>query len=358
VECQDRRTGVFASGVFPSGVKFATDASGGSSSADARSRCVTWAVIAADVSQNPPVVLGTMAGHLPGASVYRGEAHARHVLASEVAGVIDVTIDCLGVRKAWVRGRGSLFDTLWWQHRSDHQRVHIHWINSHLSKEAFSAKIQEPDWRRQLNHEPDQVCGSLAAELHDSQLKRRIQRVDRCAVAVSLFLAERIQLLCQASEKERALFRRARKKAPPGQEAVLNKKARLLALVAGTGETHGHLWAVASQSGNNLCLACSRCRLWIQQVYAPETFDRLLRQECAGRGSYPEPWQIHSSHRMGNLGVKWQCQKCGAAQRPAAVTTNPKLSRPCVGVRGLRSTHRRPKDSGPPKIQSLLQFKC
>ena len=306
-------------------------------------------------------MVGSLAGFLPDASVYAGETCALGRLADEVPGQIDVTLDCKGVVNAWLKGSGFAFQGSWADHRQDRSRVQPVWINSHLDAETFSKRFSYPDWRRLINHQADVLCGELAAALTDPAHKSKVKKVDKLAISISLCLAQRIQVLYQAKGKDKSNFK-TRKKTPssgpfaPPPFLAPNKKDQLHQLVAGTLPTRGHCWQVSSTGGNNLCVRCSVCKLWVQQTYDKLTFARLLRQACIGQGVYPEEWSIHDTHAMQNNGSKWACRACNAAQRPAALAVNPKLSRPCPGNKNPRKYTPVSRDTGPPKRQSLISF--
>ena len=104
-----------ASGVFKEtdklsaeGLVFATDATGGPSQ-DPRLRLVAWAIVACELIDGVVSVVGCVTGLLPGhQSVFRGEAFAAARLCELTTAEVNLTLDCLGVKKRLLsRGPGN-----------------------------------------------------------------------------------------------------------------------------------------------------------------------------------------------------------------------------------------------------------
>ena len=82
---------------------FATDASGGPSK-DPRLRLVAWSIVACRIQEGQVEVVGTVTGLLPGhQSVFRGEALAASRLCELTCGHVDLTVDCLAVKKRFLK---------------------------------------------------------------------------------------------------------------------------------------------------------------------------------------------------------------------------------------------------------------
>ena len=145
---------------------FSTDATGGPDSPDVRLRIVAYAVMAFKKEGDHLTNVASITGYLPvGASVADGETRALQVLADNVFGTADVTVDCQAAIK-----RASKFGQT---------------IDSF--RQEFGASNL---WRREINDHADKLCEKTALRLYDKEFSATVKFLDKLVQQVSTFLAE------------------------------------------------------------------------------------------------------------------------------------------------------------------------
>ena len=93
-----------------------------------------------------------------------------------------------------------------------------------------------------------------------------------------------------------------------------NKRQQLEALLTGTGPDTGHTWVEGHRSRDNLCITCSTCGFFVEQVDSRVSFDKKVRHTCEWREPSAPQMGEHPSHQMVNGGRMWLCRRCGLRQ--------------------------------------------
>ena len=94
----------------------------------------------------------------------------------------------------------------------------------------------------------------------------------------------------------------------------------------------GHNWVVTA-AAKNLCIKCTVCSLYAQQVDPNEVVDLVLSHPCKRRPAEPFTTAgIHPSHLTLNLGHQWSCSRCKAHHSVRTRAKGP-LSKECKGDR-------------------------
>jgi hypothetical protein len=112
-----------------------------------------------------------------------------------------------------------------------------------------------------------------------------------------------------------------------------------------------HKWTVTSRSANNLCMTCTVCQVWVQQVHPIATLNKLLHSPCLSADAvWTDQWDtpLHDSHKVVRTVKGWTCQACDVHQKLCLSTLNPKLGRPC--------RPRRPRVSKEPAPRSIAAY--
>ena len=328
---------------------FSTDAAGGPDSPDVRLRIVAYAVMAFKKEGDQLTNVASITGYLPvGASVADGETRALQVLADNVFGTADVTVDCQAAIK-----RASKFG----------KHLQCHWARAHQTIDSFRQEFGASKlWRREINDHADKLCEKTALRLYDKEFSATVKFLDKLVQQVSTFLAERVEILITSKtdpppqafqERRRATQRshtvspsacfakphRAASQAvrtPSSQPAAAgpNKKRRLQQLLAEPSLQLGHSWqASTSKAVNNFAVSCTRCQLYIEQCNAPDLFTRKINHPCRDiPAALPGSWSVHASHSMVNKGAFFTCTKCLAVAKIGAQTTSKTLQAQCCGL--------------------------
>ena len=346
-------------------IRYATDGSPGSSQ-DARCWSLRWAAIAFKVKASSIEVVATAIGAVPcEQTVFRAEAMAALFVAEHTEGDIDVTLDCLGVKKQTEshkisRKSEDLFDGL----RSAQDRLNMCWIRSHLSQAEFVQEYGENQlWRWQANREVDYIVGQAANSGRNYEYEDLLKQQDQNAHVALNFLSERVYRLFtvgkeegqqiefrhknrveRSSSEETSTGKRAvsadrgrpAKPAPAEQAAPLasgdsrsaaalvqpsplNKRDRMkLAMAESWG---GHSWTYTSERADGACVRCHTCNLGVQQNCTEWRLDRLITHPCKSEATmefFRQTWQIHASHDMQYVGPTWECKVCGRVRKPGA----------------------------------------
>ena len=165
-------------------VRHATDGSPGSNQ-DVRCWNLRWAAIAFRVKEGNIEIVATAVGAAPcEQTVFRAEAMAALFVTRHTEGDIDITLDCLGVKKQTESHKASrksedLFDGL----RSEQDRVNMVWIRSHLSQHEFVKEYGENQlWRWQANREVDYLVGQVANSGRDFKYEEALKQQDQDAL--------------------------------------------------------------------------------------------------------------------------------------------------------------------------------
>ena len=183
----------------------------------------------------------------------------------------------------------------------------------------------------------------------DPAWEQSVLNKDAAAVQINLFLASRVQQLFQYDKDEGPIVifpenqkeeaekpskerkkpgpkvkqtglttkgRKAKPGAKPGaasQATEPNKRQQLEALLAGRGPDLGHRWVEGHRSRDNLCVNCSTCGHFIEQVDTKDIFSKKVRHPCQWREPSAPMMGEHSSHKMVNAGKMWLCCVAGVA---------------------------------------------
>ena len=85
-----------------------------------------------------------------------------------------------------------------------------------------------------------------------------------------------------------------------------NKRQQLEALLTGTGPDTGHTWVEGHRSRDNLCIKCSTCGFFVEQVDSRVSFDKCATLASGGNHRLPKWGSTHLT--------KWlMVAKCGYA---------------------------------------------
>ena len=351
---------------------FATDGSPGASQ-DARFQVLTWGVVAFVKTDTTIRVVGRAVGPVSGEqTVFRAETTALLYVARKTSGETDVTLDCKGVPQILKRPPGWKSEDLFQELREHSERLQLTWINSHLSRAAFEGKFgAENWWRWQANQEVDRLVQDAANQRRDLEWEQRVLIKDEAVVQINLLLASRAQHIFQSDKDEgpQVVFPaelqdgnsqapgEKRKSGPkakqhgvpgkrrmpkvgdkPAQEKAKpragepNKRQQLEALLAGTGPDTGHTWVEGHRSRDNLCIRCSTCGFFVEQVDSKVSFDKKVRHTCEWREPSAPQMGEHPSHQMINGGRMWLCRRCGLRQWVGMVQLASGLAKQCKQI--------------------------
>ena len=177
---------------------FASDASGGPGARDHRSACVAWACAAYKLEPDGPkrVASITCFPEQP-LTVASAEQQAAYELFSRVSGSFDLTVDCKAVTQVVARPSPPLDGPVpWGLVWPDRSRANITWVPSHKDASYF-AERGIPEWRRLINADVDELCGSRAARVYADASKPDLEAIDRLCEDVCLHLARKIGYILQ-----------------------------------------------------------------------------------------------------------------------------------------------------------------
>ena len=192
------------------GLVFATDASGGPSL-----RLVAWSIVACRIQEGQVQVVGTVTGLLPEhQSVFRGEALAASRLCELTCGHVDLTVDCLAVKKRFLKNdEGRANNDVLTSLRENRCRTSLFWVRSHLTFEQFCGEFgTEHSWRWQANNFADVACKCRAEQHFQPSWEARNSRVDELAKTVHEFLVNGVKSLCCLAIKMPVLWFSSRMK--------------------------------------------------------------------------------------------------------------------------------------------------
>ena len=194
-------------------------------------RCwaLRWAAIAFKVHGKELEIVATAVGGVEcEQTVFRAEATAAEFVAMHTAGQVDITLDCLGVKKRTESpkaGRKSedLFEAL----RDEKDRLNLRWIKSHLSREQFSEEYGAHQlWRWKANQEVDYLVGRAANAARCPEQETEIKQREQNALVALKFLAERVRHLFSVSKDEgpQTEFRKNNKQAASSSTSNSGKR--------------------------------------------------------------------------------------------------------------------------------------
>ena len=327
---------------------FSTDATGGPDSVDVRLRIVAFAVLAFTKDGDHIHPVASITGFLPnGASVADGETRALQVLAENVSGYADATVDCqTAIKRARKFGKN----------------LQCHWVRSHQSVDCFRQEFGAANmWRHAANDHADKLCEKTALRLYDKEFSASVRFLDHLVQEVATFLSERVEILitsksdpppqafyerrgttCKShvvspsasfAKPHRAASQAVRTPTSQPTEGGPNKKQRLQQLLADPSLQLGHTWqAKETKAVNNFAVTCTTCQLYIEQVSAPNIFTRKINHPCKDiPAALPGCWVIHDSHSMVNKGAFFACVTCLSVVKLGALATSKVLQAPCRG---------------------------
>ena len=325
---------------------FATDGSPGGSQ-DPRFQVMTWGVIAFKIQGSEIQVVGSASGPVPcEQTVFRAEAQALVYLVRKVQGHLEVTTDAQSVTKAVRRRPGWKSEDLLQPLREASERLHLTWVNSHLTQQEFACKFGEAAlWRWRSNQLVDDLVQNQANSRRDMQWEQKVLIGDEVVIRVNNVLARRAEELLQAdpSQGPQIIFPErlsheeeapAKKKLKGPRQAKIikfssktrtktqakgpgdtkpNKRRQMEAMLEGASPNLGHTWVVGHRSRDQLTIKCSTCGLYVEQTEPVQVFDKKASHHCLFQGP-PFPLRAHGSHRIVNGGRAWLCTKCGLKQ--------------------------------------------
>ena len=256
--------------------------------------------------------------------------------------------------------------------REHSERLQLTWINSHLSRAAFEEKFgAENWWRWQANQEVDRLVQDAANQRRDLDWEQRVLIKDEAVVQINLLLASRAQHIFQSDKDEGpqvvfpAELQDGKQQAPgekrksdpkvkkhgvpgkrrlpkaggkPAQPTVKqragepNKRQQLEALLAGTGPDTGHTWVEGHRSRDNLCVKCSTCGFYVEQVDSKVSFAKKVRHTCEWREPSAPQMGERTSHQMVNGGKMWLCCRCCLRQWVGMAQLASGLAKQCKQV--------------------------
>ena len=340
---------------------FATDGSPGGSQ-DPRFQVMTWGVIAFKIQGSEIQVVGSASGPVPcEQTVFRAEAQALVYLVGKVQGQLEVTTDAQSVTKAVRRRPGWKSEDLLQPLREASERLHLTWVNSHLTQQEFACKFGEAAlWRWRSNQLVDDLVQNQANSRRDMKWEQKVLIGDEVAIRVNNLLARRAEELLQAdsSQGPQIIFperlsqdgdKPARKNLKGPRQAKIikfssktrtktqalgpgdtkpNKRRQMEAMLEGASPNLGHTWVVGHRSRDQLTIKCSTCGLCVEQTEPVQVFDRKASHHCLFQGP-PFPLPAHGSHRIVNGGRAWLCTKCGLKQWVNQENLSGALSKEC-----------------------------
>ena len=340
---------------------FATDGGPGGSQ-DSRFQVMTWGVIAFKIQGSEIQVVGSASGPVPcEQTVFRAEAQALVYLVGKVQGHLEVTTDAQSVTKAVRRRPGWKSEDLLQPLRDAKERLHLTWVNSHLTQQEFACKFGEAAlWRWRSNQLVDELVQTKANECRDMKWEQKVLIGDEVVIRVNNLLARRAEELLQAdssqgpqitfpdrlSQNEEAPLKKMTK--GPRQAKIIkfsskartktqahgpgdtkpNKRRQMEAMLEGASPNLGHTWVVGHRSRDQLTIKCSTCGLYVEQTEPVQVFDKKASHHCLFQGP-PFPLPAHGSHKIVNGGRAWLCTKCGLKQWVNQDTLSGALSKEC-----------------------------
>ena len=179
-----------------------------------------------------------------------------------------------------------------------------------------------------------------ANQRRDLDWEQRVLTKDEAVVQINLLLASRAQHIFQSDKDEgpqvvfpaelqdgnRQTPREKRKSDPkvkkhgvPGKRRLPkvgakpakpragepNKRQQLEALLTRTGSD---TWVEGHRSRDNLCITCSTCGFFVEQVDSRVSFDKKVRHTCEWREPSASQMGEHPSYQMVNGGRMWLCR--------------------------------------------------
>ena len=283
-------SGLFKNKHLPGlGVYFGTDASGGPRGADPRLRVVSWAVVAVRVTTHPVhspeegsyELLGTMTGTLQiSATVNDGEQFAINKLAEWVTTSVRSKVAIKRCLKANIQ---HTLPQVWSTSLAQRELLQLSWTKGHLDAAQHCQRFGlENWWMWATNLEADMACSRKSAEVFSHQQAHRTDCSDQAAREKFSYLGKRCAHILASDPVPR--FKEAKFEATPvaGRQAKPsgpNKRQRLLAATQGMNAHTGHNWVVTA-AAKNLCIKCTVCSLYAQQVDPPEVVDLVLSHPC------------------------------------------------------------------------------
>ena len=323
---------------------------------------MTWGVIAFKIQGSEIQVVGSASGPVPcEQTVFRAEAQALVYLVEKVQGHLEVTTDAQSVTKAVRRRPGWKSEDLLQPLREASDRLHLTWVNSHLTQQEFASKFgAEALWRWRSNQLVDDLVQNQANLRRDMNWEQTVLIGDEVAVRINQLLACRSEQLLQAdsSQGPQIIFperpsdegntavkktlkgprqakiikfsskTRTKPQAQSPGETRPNKRRQMEAMLEGASPNVGHTWVVGHRSRDQLTIKCSTCGLYVEQTEPVQVFDKKASHHCMFQGP-PFPMPAHKSHRMVNGGRAWLCTKCGLKQWVNQETLSGALSKEC-----------------------------
>ena len=267
----------------------------------------------------------------------------------------------LVVTKAVRRRPGWKSEDLLQPLREAKERLHLTWVNSHLTQQEFACKFGEAAlWRWRSNQLVDELVQNKANGCRDMQWEQKVLISDEVVIRVNNLLASRAEELLQAdsSQGPQIIFpdrlsheetepskkttkgprqakiikfsskARPKTQAPGPGDTKPNKRRQMEAMLDGAGPNLGHTWVVGHKSRDQLTIKCSTCGLYVEQTEPVKVFDKKAHHHCLFQGP-PFPLPAHGSHRIVNGGRAWLCTKCGLKQWVNQDTLSGALSKEC-----------------------------
>ena len=232
-----------------------------------------------------------------------------------------------------------LWPSIWTTDQADRDRLKPVWTKGHLTKEEHATKHGAGfSWAWEANRHADWLCGQKANEILSQEHVAKVKQIDSIAREVSTFLGKRAEFLlanCPLPSANEVKFeRKTRAKGETLPKKGPNKKQILLLAVKEANPQTMHNWKVSSGEGtNNLCIRCEGCGLYVQQVDPLEVVEHVLNFPCQ---TLPvptsNPWSLHASHTMINLGESVVCKTCGVFQSVRILKAKPGCQGRCSQV--------------------------
>ena len=199
-----QESGIFQqSEIEAEALHFATDGSPGGSQ-DSRFQVATWGVIAFKIHGSEIQVVGSASGPVPcEQTVFRAEAQALVYLVGKVQGNLEVTIDAQSVTKAVRRRPGWKSEDLIQPLREASERLHLTWVNSHLTQQEFASKFGDGElWRWKANQLVDDLVQNQANSRRDMKWEQKVLIGDEVVIKVNNVLARRAEELLQSDSSQ------------------------------------------------------------------------------------------------------------------------------------------------------------
>ncbi|CAE7432806.1 unnamed protein product, partial [Symbiodinium sp. KB8] len=143
---------------------------------DSRFQVLTWGVIAFKILGSEIQVVGSASGPVAcEQTVFRAEAQALVYLVGKVQGHLEVTTDAKSVTKAVQRRPGWKSEDLLQPLREAKERLHLTWVNSHLTQQEFACKFGEASlWRWRSNQLVDKLVQTQANGCRDMEWEQKV----------------------------------------------------------------------------------------------------------------------------------------------------------------------------------------